>query len=538
MSESVRVRESGFALIESIAVLALSAMVLLALLITSSLVVRNSAGATRRANAVENLATGLDALRRDLAGARFTRGGTGDDAPVLFDGRPQALGFVTPEGDGGTGEGASESMIWIAAQGGEAAGVLVRSSAPLLPQMTSFGEAQFANPVVLLAGPWTYRFSYAELGAAAPQWRANWSNLKSLPDAVRLELLDRAGNPAVPPVVIALQIDAEPKCEGRAAQGRTRRARAATGGTDNRRETRRMRPITSSEGYITLAVLVIAGLLAAFVSTLIGLARPAVDLTRLGSDKLLAEGLIDGGLAAAGFLLFKAEREPSSVDGTTLRFGTGSVRLAVADEGGRIDINRADPELLSGLYSRLGGKSLEPAAFGARIADWRDEDNDPGEGGAEGEDYAGAGIGYGPRNGPFRSADELRLLLGLSLRDFDRLAPFITVFSPSGMIDPVSASETVLLAVPGIVRAEVEKLIAARLAGEADREALAAMVESGAGFIATEPSGSYRVAMRADVKTGFRDAAEAVVVAAGEGGGDFGVVSWSALPPAAANKVD
>ncbi|MDQ3557744.1 MAG: general secretion pathway protein GspK [Pseudomonadota bacterium] len=288
---------------------------------------------------------------------------------------------------------------------------------------------------------------------------------------------------------------------------------------------------TGSDGYITLAVLVIAGLLAASVATLITVSRPAIDTARLGADKLAADGLVDGGLAAAGYLLFRSEREPSAVDGTTLRFGTGSVRLGVTDEGGRIGLNIADPELLAGLFGAAGGSSMSPAAFAARIMDWRDEDSEPTEAGAESEEYASAELGYGPRNGPFRSPDELRLLIGLSGGDFNRLEPFLTTFSNSGLIDPRSAPRTVLLAIPGLTRADVERLIEARRAGTRDREALVGLVEGSTDYFGTEPSGAYRVVMQARLKAGFSEAAEAVLVAATDETADFGVVAWTRLAP-------
>src|SRR3712207_1448809 len=57
-----------------------------------------------------------------------------------------------------------------------------------------------------------------------------------------------------------------------------------------------MAPSKANDGYVTLAVLVIAGLLAAFVSTLLSLSRPALDLARIGADELVAQGLAEGGL--------------------------------------------------------------------------------------------------------------------------------------------------------------------------------------------------------------------------------------------------
>lgn len=202
--------QDGFALVESIAVLALSALVLLSLLTASYLVTRNSAAAARRASAVETLTTGLEALRRDVSRARFARSGATTADPLLFQGGPQSLGLVIAADDPELGE----SLVWIEARrdGNETA--LVRSSGRLLPQVTAFAGVQFANPAVLMAGPWTYRFSYAELAAGAPQWNSTWTSAKNLPDALRLEILAPATTQhVVPAIVIPLRVDAEMPCE-------------------------------------------------------------------------------------------------------------------------------------------------------------------------------------------------------------------------------------------------------------------------------------------------------------------------------------
>jgi general secretion pathway protein K len=287
-----------------------------------------------------------------------------------------------------------------------------------------------------------------------------------------------------------------------------------------------------SDGYVTLAVLVMAGLLAALVSTLIAVSRPSIDLTRLGGDEVAAEGLMQGGVAAAGYLLYPAARSVEQVDGLTLRFNHGSVDLAVADEGGRIDINNADPRLLAGLCKEVGCNSLAPDAFAARVADWRDEDEETIDGGAESGDYATAGVSYAPRNGPFGSVEELRWVLGLSRRDFNRLVPYVTVFTRVPSINPVNASRTVLRAVPDLSPQEIKTLLESRGAGEAGKEALYTVVESHPDFLAIEPTGVYRVALKAQLESGgYTDAAEAVLAAPPDESSDYSVVAWTKLPP-------
>ena len=200
-------RQAGFALVESIAVLALSGLVLLTLVIATDLVSRNSAAAARSANAVETLTMGLAAVRRDLEGARFIRIGAEPENPVLFSGGAQAVAAAIA--DDGTGSNDGESLILIEARYDGGRGALVRSSARLLPGTTGFGGAEFANHAVLLSGPWTYRFSYRDSGAGteAGSWRGEWSSLNRMPSAVRLEVLNDAGRPVLPALVVRMHID-------------------------------------------------------------------------------------------------------------------------------------------------------------------------------------------------------------------------------------------------------------------------------------------------------------------------------------------
>lgn len=202
--------DEGFALIESVAVLMLSALVLLTMLIAGDLVTRNAAAASRRAHEVETLATGFAAVKRDVSRAMFMRAEAGADTPILFQGTPGTLGFVVERDRPDLGY--SGSLVWMEARYEDGRGILERSSARLLPQTAGFAGVAFSDPAVLLSGPWTYRFSYAQ-STPELQWVESWSNPAGLPDAVRLEVLDSASQPVVPPLVAKLRIDAELNCE-------------------------------------------------------------------------------------------------------------------------------------------------------------------------------------------------------------------------------------------------------------------------------------------------------------------------------------
>jgi len=81
--------------------------------------------------------------------------------------------------------------------------------------------------------------------------------------------------------------------------------------------------------------------------------------------------------------------------------------VKVIDEAGKLNINTATKAQLMGLPDML-----EEVADA--IIDWRDGDDTPGEGGAEGGYYENLAFGYMARNGPFRTIRELLLVKGVT----------------------------------------------------------------------------------------------------------------------------
>jgi hypothetical protein len=197
--------EAGFALVESIAVLVLSALALLTLVIATDLVSRHSAAVARGANTIETLAMGFAAVRRDLEATRFIRIGAQPEDPILFSGGPSAIALAVASD--GTGSNAGEGLVLIEARHENGRGVLLRSSAPLEPGTIGFGGAQFANSAVLMSGPWNYRFAYDDQQPGGLRWNRQWSAANRLPSSIRLEILNDAGQRVAPPLVVRMPID-------------------------------------------------------------------------------------------------------------------------------------------------------------------------------------------------------------------------------------------------------------------------------------------------------------------------------------------
>lgn len=119
------------------------------------------------------------------------------------------------------------------------------------------------------------------------------------------------------------------------------------------------------------------------------------------------------------------------------RYGGAELELRITDERGRVDLNRASPQLLQALLHALGADPARAASQAAAIVDWRDGDDMAAPGGAEDPAYAAAGRPYGAKDAPFESIAELLQVLGIEPADYQRLRPQVTVHS--GLPQPEAA---------------------------------------------------------------------------------------------------
>jgi general secretion pathway protein K len=152
-------------------------------------------------------------------------------------------------------------------------------------------------------------------------------------------------------------------------------------------------------------------------------------------------------------------------DGTpqTFEFNGAPIKVSIQDELGRIDLNRADVELLAGLFRSTGLDEQASVGMVDKILDWRSSGNLKHLNGAKADDYRLAGYSNRPRNGPFQSVGELMLVMNMTPALFKRIAPAVTVYSGRQFIDPQVAPREALLALPNMDEAKVSSALAARL---------------------------------------------------------------------------
>ncbi len=211
--------------------------------------------------------------------------------------------------------------------------------------------------------------------------------------------------------------------------------------------TGRRRP--SNRGLALLMVLWVLSLLALMAATVARTSRTDVNLARNAMERVRAEALADAGVHLAAGRLQQALGEGGwSIDGQirSLRLDDGEVRVAIADEAGKIDLNGAAPELLAALFVALGRDRAASVALAQAVADFRDADHLPLAEGAEDDRYLAAGLDYDAKDAPFEDVAELQQVLGMTPELYRQAAPVLTVHSRARRPEAATAPPLVVAA--------------------------------------------------------------------------------------------
>ncbi|QDW67112.1 general secretion pathway protein GspK [Luteimonas granuli] len=259
-------------------------------------------------------------------------------------------------------------------------------------------------------------------------------------------------------------------------------------------------------GAALVLVMWLVALMVALIGAYAATARIEYMQGRVLHGAVVAEAAARAGLEYA--LLRVQAQEPDIAwlaDGRRYdwSFGAATVEVRVADESGRLDLNAADPALLSSLFRVLGAEAGQADAVAAAIVDWRDSDDlvQP-MGGAEARQYAQAGLPYGAKNAPFETVAEVAQVLGMDRRLFAAAVPHLTAFTGLPRPEPRFASDEVLEAMgldPALVHQQREQA----------PESLHGLFGAG--------SGTYSIDSRARLADGRQSVLRAVVRAGGSG---------------------
>jgi general secretion pathway protein J len=184
-----RPHEAGFTLVETLAALLLTGLVLSALATITAQWLPNWNRGIDRVQRSEALAIALQRITADLGAAAYVPPNREQRRP-LFDGSELAVIFVRTALGPNAGPGLD--VVRIAEATDRQGFVTVRSRAafgPLPIGASLVDQVQFRDPVVLLHAPFRLSFAYADRDRA---WKSSWHDAKRLPTAIKLTVRDAA----------------------------------------------------------------------------------------------------------------------------------------------------------------------------------------------------------------------------------------------------------------------------------------------------------------------------------------------------------
>ncbi len=199
-------------------------------------------------------------------------------------------------------------------------------------------------------------------------------------------------------------------------------------------------------GFILLAVIAVLTLAAAALAMVSLAARLGAKEVSISVDLAQAKTAREAVLARA---VFGLSQDAIYADGRAFTHGINGIELEyrVLDARGLIDLNRAPEALLADFLAQFLPNTTQAASLAAAIADWRDEDDEERQDGAEKRRYENADL-PGPANQAFVHVSEARRVIGMDAALFAAIAPYLVITGNADdgdtLPDPVYAPAPIL----------------------------------------------------------------------------------------------
>jgi general secretion pathway protein K len=197
-------------------------------------------------------------------------------------------------------------------------------------------------------------------------------------------------------------------------------------------------------------------------------------------------------------------------------FEQARVGVSITAESGKVDLNSATPDVLTRLFQNAGVDAGHAAQIAQAIVDWRSFPLSPQQVAQRNAAYTAAGRDYGPRNGPFASVEELQMVLGVTPELYQKIAPYVTIWSGRSSPDANTAPLLALASLPGMDLQRAAAIIAARPASAGINAAAGLVANNGITHsIRSEAvlADGTRATLRATVRLqGYRPGSQAFAV--------------------------
>jgi len=273
----------------------------------------------------------------------------------------------------------------------------------------------------------------------------------------------------------------------------------------------RTRRNCKEDGMVLVIVLWLITCIALLVAAFNGTVKSGSLATRNEITTIKAIPLLDAGVELASFHLnAKDEQHKWIADGREYRQQIAGkwISLRIFDENGKVDLNKAKPELMTNLFQRHVQTQSQAQDIAMAILKIRDA--------RTGNDAQA-----------FVHVSQLLQVPGVSYGLYRKLLPFVTVYNPRGTINTKTAAREVMLALPGMTPIEVDEKLALRGAATANDIEISPPVEAGKAPGTGRAGPAYTVVVRRDVGRGADALQTAVtILARSTPAAPFHVLAW------------
>jgi general secretion pathway protein K len=288
-----------------------------------------------------------------------------------------------------------------------------------------------------------------------------------------------------------------------------------------------MRYGDSRRGMILMTVLWSIALLSALAMAASVTFRGYAGVMAVERDRVQGDALLSAGLETAAGIVNRAGDAPLLDVESTVNLATGSARLRLSDEGGRIDVGKAPAVVLAALLRSVGAPDVAADELARTIVDRRQPRTASRSGEQPHSDAAGTRTSA--TNQPFSEVRQLRLLPGMAPGWVAAIEPLTTVFG-SETINPLTAPPSVIAALPGVGKGQLDAFLEARRTFPGNVDRLVRTVGDAQRYLAIKPQRVASVELVAELADGHALAARAVIVVLPQDSQPYRVLVWSPEP--------
>lgn len=246
-------------------------------------------------------------------------------------------------------------------------------------------------------------------------------------------------------------------------------------------------------GFVMLVVLWVLTSAVILVSSFNGAVRgsTASVVSEVGWTK--SEALVDAGVeVAAAHLIDQNDNRRWPGDGVkhSIKFAGAELSISATDANGFIDLNKSDEKLLLSFFQKFTRSAIKAQKITDVVMKAREAATGTGKQ-SQTDAASNAPLDTFSARAAFIDVWELGRTKGIPVDLFNRVVPYLTVYSRDGTIDPIAAPNAVLEAIPDLSRADIEKL------KYANKSALEDVAQNAKAYVTDQSGPAYLVTVSA-----------------------------------------